>query len=203
MASKELHPSLIFAQSEYKIMGVLLVAVLRLQEAQFPLVQYITRELLTCLIMEHVMRLASPERINELIEGICLATNKGEKETVDDQSNLSEPTDVILLDIFGRSNEPTYSETALLPLVSSSILDLISLLIWIPKIEKLEIEGKGFHTNLYAVRGNYSGGKEGETGRIIKHMINLFGLGLSVAPSPAPPLPPSFSSIMQRLRSMW
>ncbi|CAH1414859.1 unnamed protein product [Lactuca virosa] len=73
----------------------------------------------------------------------------------------------------------------------------------IPKIEKLEIEGKGFHTNLYAVRGNYSGGKEGEIGRIIKHMINLFGLGLSVAPSPAPALPPSFSSIMQRLRSMW
>nr|KAJ0208947.1 hypothetical protein LSAT_V11C400185130 [Lactuca sativa] len=30
-------------------------------EAQCPLVQYITRELLTCLIMEHVMRFASPE----------------------------------------------------------------------------------------------------------------------------------------------
>ncbi|CAH1440784.1 unnamed protein product [Lactuca virosa] len=55
MASKELHPSLISAHSEYKIMGVLLAAVLRPQEAQCPLVQYITRELLTCLILEHVM----------------------------------------------------------------------------------------------------------------------------------------------------
>ena len=33
----------------------------------------------------------------------------------------------------------------------------------IPKIEKLEIEGKAFHTNLYAVRCNYSGGKEGKS----------------------------------------
>jgi hypothetical protein len=32
-----------------------------------------------------------------------------------------------------------------------------------PKIEKLEIEGRGFHTNLYAVRGTYSGGKEGKS----------------------------------------
>lgn len=33
----------------------------------------------------------------------------------------------------------------------------------IPKIDKLEIEGRGFHTNLYAVRGVYSGGKEGKS----------------------------------------
>lgn len=33
----------------------------------------------------------------------------------------------------------------------------------IPRIDKLEIEGRGFHTNLYAVRGNYSGGKEGKS----------------------------------------
>lgn len=32
-----------------------------------------------------------------------------------------------------------------------------------PKICKLEIEGRGFHTNLYAVRGIYSGGKEGKS----------------------------------------
>jgi len=32
-----------------------------------------------------------------------------------------------------------------------------------PRIEKLEIEGQGFHTNLYAVRGNYFGGKEGKS----------------------------------------
>ncbi|XP_023758150.1 187-kDa microtubule-associated protein AIR9 isoform X1 [Lactuca sativa] len=56
----------------------------------------------------------------------------------------------IVTDTFGRSSEPAYSETA--P-VSPGI----------PKIEKLEIEGRGFHTNLYAVRGNYSGGKEGKS----------------------------------------
>lgn len=33
----------------------------------------------------------------------------------------------------------------------------------IPRIDKLEIEGRGFHTNLYAVRGVYSGGKEGKS----------------------------------------
>lgn len=33
----------------------------------------------------------------------------------------------------------------------------------IPRIDKLEIEGRGFHTNLYAVRGIYSGGKEGKS----------------------------------------
>ncbi|KAI3495528.1 hypothetical protein L1887_37869 [Cichorium endivia] len=56
----------------------------------------------------------------------------------------------IVTDTFGRSSEPAYSETT--P-VSPGI----------PKIEKLEIEGRGFHTNLYAVRGNYSGGKEGKS----------------------------------------
>lgn len=30
-------------------------------------------------------------------------------------------------------------------------------------MDKLEIEGRGFHTNLYAVRGIYSGGKEGKS----------------------------------------
>ncbi|XP_052625601.1 heat shock 70 kDa protein 15-like [Lactuca sativa] len=93
---------------------------------------------------------------------------------------LSEPTDVILLEI--------------------TRIEMLAVT-GIPKIEKLEIEGKAFHTNLYAVRCNYSGGKEDETERIIKHMINLFGLVLSVAPSPAHALPPSFSSIMQRFKS--
>ena len=32
-----------------------------------------------------------------------------------------------------------------------------------PRMDKLEIEGRGFHTNLYAVRGIYSGGKEGKS----------------------------------------
>ncbi|MCO5582338.1 hypothetical protein L7F22_036232 [Adiantum nelumboides] len=32
-----------------------------------------------------------------------------------------------------------------------------------PKMDKVEIEGRGYHTNLYAVRGIYSGGKEGKS----------------------------------------
>ncbi|GLT68497.1 hypothetical protein SLA2020_407210, partial [Shorea laevis] len=56
----------------------------------------------------------------------------------------------IVTDVFGRSTEPVYTETA--PVLPG-----------IPKIDKLEIEGRGFHTNLYAVRGIYSGGKEGKS----------------------------------------
>ncbi|XAR72534.1 hypothetical protein NMG60_11019208 [Bertholletia excelsa] len=56
----------------------------------------------------------------------------------------------IATDVFGRSSQPAYAETA--PVVPG-----------IPRIDKLEIEGRGFHTNLYAVRGIYSGGKEGKS----------------------------------------
>ncbi|PON54757.1 LRR domain containing protein [Parasponia andersonii] len=56
----------------------------------------------------------------------------------------------IVTDVFGRSSEPVYAETA--PILPG-----------IPRIDKLEIEGRGFHTNLYAVRGVYSGGKEGKS----------------------------------------
>uniref|UniRef100_A0A1D1Z6I6 Protein phosphatase 1 regulatory subunit pprA n=1 Tax=Anthurium amnicola TaxID=1678845 RepID=A0A1D1Z6I6_9ARAE len=56
----------------------------------------------------------------------------------------------IAMDVFGRSSEPV-------SVVSSPILP------GIPKIHKLEIEGRGFHTNLYAVRGVYSGEKEGKS----------------------------------------
>ncbi|KAJ8762645.1 hypothetical protein K2173_010666 [Erythroxylum novogranatense] len=56
----------------------------------------------------------------------------------------------IVNDVFGRSSMPAFSETA-------------AILPGMPKIEKLEIEGRGFHTNLYAVRGIYSGGKEGQS----------------------------------------
>lgn len=56
----------------------------------------------------------------------------------------------IITDVFGRSSQSAYAEsTPVLP--------------GIPRIEKLEIEGRGFHTNLYAVRGVYSGGKEGKS----------------------------------------
>jgi hypothetical protein len=56
----------------------------------------------------------------------------------------------IVSDVFGRSSEPASAETA--PILPG-----------FPRIDKLEIEGRGFHTNLYAVRGNYSGGKEGKS----------------------------------------
>lgn len=56
----------------------------------------------------------------------------------------------IVTDVFGRSSDPVYTEsTPILP--------------GIARIDKLEIEGRGFHTNLYAIRGSYSGGKEGKS----------------------------------------
>ncbi|KAL8255350.1 hypothetical protein R6Q59_033571, partial [Mikania micrantha] len=92
MASKALHPALRSSKSEYKflkrIMGTVLTTVLGPREAQSPLVRCIARELLTCLVMEPVMRFASPGRINELIEAIFLANNntKEGKDAGDDQS---------------------------------------------------------------------------------------------------------------------
>ncbi|CAN1227767.1 187-kDa microtubule-associated protein AIR9 [Linum grandiflorum] len=56
----------------------------------------------------------------------------------------------IVYDVFGRSSEPAYAVTA-------------AVLPGIPRMHKLEIEGRGYHTNLYAVRGVYSGGKEGKS----------------------------------------
>eukprot|EP00249_Psilotum_nudum_P024971 c29337_g1_i1 orf=404-6085(-) len=56
----------------------------------------------------------------------------------------------IVTDIFGRSAAPSSVTTA--PIAPG-----------IPKMEKLEIEGRGYHTNLYAVRGIYSGGREGKS----------------------------------------
>ncbi|KAL1560501.1 187-kDa microtubule-associated protein air9 [Salvia divinorum] len=56
----------------------------------------------------------------------------------------------VVTDAFGRSSEPAYAETD-------------SIIPGIPRIDKLEIEGRGFHTNLYAVKGTYSGGKEGKS----------------------------------------
>ncbi|OIV97294.1 hypothetical protein TanjilG_07046 [Lupinus angustifolius] len=56
----------------------------------------------------------------------------------------------VITDVFGRSGEVVYIETT--PVLPG-----------IPRIQKLEIEGGGFHTNLYAVRGTYSGGKEGKS----------------------------------------
>ncbi|KAL4200686.1 hypothetical protein AMTRI_Chr02g212440 [Amborella trichopoda] len=64
--------------------------------------------------------------------------------------NRSLRCECIVTDVFGRSSEPASAVTG--PVTPG-----------IPKIDKLEIEGRGFHTNLYAVRGIYSGGKEGKS----------------------------------------
>ncbi|XP_047942591.1 uncharacterized protein LOC125189349 [Salvia hispanica] len=92
LASKELHPALISPESEYKVlqrlMSGVLVVVLRSREAQCPLVRCITRELLTCLVVQPLMNFASPLYINELIEYIVLAYNKKEsRESSSDQSS--------------------------------------------------------------------------------------------------------------------
>ncbi|KAI4295607.1 hypothetical protein L6164_035633 [Bauhinia variegata] len=78
--SKELHPALISPESEYKVlqrlMGGVLAIVLRPREAQCPIVRSIARELLTCLVMQPIMNLASPGYINELIETLMLLMNE-------------------------------------------------------------------------------------------------------------------------------
>ncbi|XP_074276682.1 187-kDa microtubule-associated protein AIR9 [Silene latifolia] len=56
----------------------------------------------------------------------------------------------IVTDVFGRASEPVFVDST--PILPGT-----------PRIDKLEIEGRGFHTNLYAVRGVYSGGREGKS----------------------------------------
>uniref|UniRef100_A0A7N0VHE0 Uncharacterized protein n=1 Tax=Kalanchoe fedtschenkoi TaxID=63787 RepID=A0A7N0VHE0_KALFE len=77
MTSNELHPALISAESEYKVLqrliGGILAVVLRPREAQCPLVRCIAREFVTCLVVQPVLDFASPEFINELIEVVILA----------------------------------------------------------------------------------------------------------------------------------
>lgn len=64
LVSKELHPALISAESEYKVlqrlMGGILAVVLRPREAQSPLVRCISRELLTSLVIQPLLNFASP-----------------------------------------------------------------------------------------------------------------------------------------------
>uniref|UniRef100_A0A6N2N7V8 PXA domain-containing protein n=1 Tax=Salix viminalis TaxID=40686 RepID=A0A6N2N7V8_SALVM len=64
IASKELHPALISPESEYKVLqqlvGGVLAIVLRPREAQCPLVWTIAREIVTCLVMQPLINLASP-----------------------------------------------------------------------------------------------------------------------------------------------
>ncbi|XVF45206.1 hypothetical protein PTKIN_Ptkin02bG0186400 [Pterospermum kingtungense] len=77
MVSEELHPALVSPESEYKVIqrliGGVLAVVLRPREAQCPLVRTIAREIVTCLVMQPLMNLASPGYVNEVIEHILLA----------------------------------------------------------------------------------------------------------------------------------
>ncbi|KAF5187985.1 phox domain-containing protein [Thalictrum thalictroides] len=88
MASKELHPALISPECEYKVlqrlMGGVLAVVLRPREAQCPLVRSIARELLTSLVIQPLMNLASPGYINELIEYLVLKADDDKDKNVDD-----------------------------------------------------------------------------------------------------------------------
>ncbi|KAF8410591.1 hypothetical protein HHK36_003123 [Tetracentron sinense] len=106
MASKELHPALISPECEYKVlqrlMGGVLAVVLRPREAQCPLVRCISRELLTCLVMQPIMNFASPGYINELIEYIFLtAKDDRDREVGDDRHDHSVVVGVV------QSGEPT------------------------------------------------------------------------------------------------
>ncbi|KAI5066288.1 hypothetical protein GOP47_0018912 [Adiantum capillus-veneris] len=56
----------------------------------------------------------------------------------------------IVTDVFDRSSTPA---TVLSAIIAPGM----------PKVTKLEIEGQGYHTNTYTVRGFYSGGKEGQS----------------------------------------
>ncbi|XP_078430564.1 phox domain-containing protein isoform X2 [Wolffia australiana] len=86
MSAKELHPALISPESEYKVLqrlvGGILATVLRPQEAHCPLVRCLFRELLTCLVMQPVMNLASPGFINELIEDLFLSQKNNVNEDI-------------------------------------------------------------------------------------------------------------------------
>ncbi|XVF67652.1 hypothetical protein PTKIN_Ptkin10aG0138600 [Pterospermum kingtungense] len=77
MVSEELHPALISPESEYKVLqrliGAVLAVVLRPREAQCPLVRTIAREIVTCLVVQPLLKLASPGYINEVIEYVLLA----------------------------------------------------------------------------------------------------------------------------------
>ncbi|MCO5613042.1 hypothetical protein L7F22_067316 [Adiantum nelumboides] len=56
----------------------------------------------------------------------------------------------VVTDVFDRSSTPV---TVLSAVIAPGM----------PKVTKLEIEGQGYHTNTYTVRGSYSGGKEGQS----------------------------------------
>ncbi|XVE66899.1 hypothetical protein DITRI_Ditri08aG0117000 [Diplodiscus trichospermus] len=98
MASEELHPALISPESEYKVIqrliGGVLAVVLRPREAQCPLVRTIAREIVTCLVVQPLLNLASPGYINEVIEYVLLAIK-------DDMNKLMAGFDQSLVGVCG------------------------------------------------------------------------------------------------------
>ncbi|XP_010548043.1 PREDICTED: uncharacterized protein LOC104819594 isoform X2 [Tarenaya hassleriana] len=81
-ASGELYPALVSTECEYKVLqqivaGILSV-VLRPREAQCPLVRTIAREIVTCLVLQPLLNLVCPERINEVIEIVINIIKEGD-----------------------------------------------------------------------------------------------------------------------------
>ncbi|KAJ8479078.1 hypothetical protein OPV22_022805 [Ensete ventricosum] len=120
MASKELHPALFSPESEYKVLqrivGGVLAITLKPREAQCPLVRCFSRELLTCLVVQPVMKFASPEYINELIEYVFL-DNK-------DNSNMEVKSDS-LHSYAGQNTQSGQWESRKMPSNISSQLGLV------------------------------------------------------------------------------
>ncbi|WOG82368.1 hypothetical protein DCAR_0101532 [Daucus carota subsp. sativus] len=110
-ASKDLHPALKSPDCEYKalqrLMGGVLAVALKPREAKSPLIRCIARELLTCLVMQPLLNLASPKYINELIEYIYLAIKDYGFEQAGDGSPVAEGhmRDHVLADSQQHSSE--------------------------------------------------------------------------------------------------
>ncbi|KAH1261391.1 hypothetical protein GmHk_02G004269 [Glycine max] len=104
--SKELHPALISPESEYKVlqrlMSAVLATVLRQREAQCPVIRSISRELLTCLVMQPIMNLASPgdqsTNVASLHHGHSVASKGGHNNLTasNKHPSLNQGTDMIL-----------------------------------------------------------------------------------------------------------
>ncbi|KAJ8766636.1 hypothetical protein K2173_001156 [Erythroxylum novogranatense] len=98
MVSEELHPALISLESEYKVLqriiGGVVAIVLRPREAQCPLVRTISREIITCLIVQPILNLASPGYINQVIEYVLVAIKDGSLMDIVGYQSTSDVHDV-------------------------------------------------------------------------------------------------------------
>ncbi|KAF3330544.1 Sorting nexin-16 [Carex littledalei] len=96
LASKELHPALLSPHSEHKVLqqivGGVLAIVLKPQESQCPLVRSLSRELLTCLVLQPIMNFASPNYINEVIELVFLSNKQNSQNTTSKESDSDRST---------------------------------------------------------------------------------------------------------------